>query len=642
MNNITRLLAKNQLKQNRKRTIITIIGIVLSVSMLTAVCGFAVSGIEALRNLVGDDDVTAYQGAFISMATVLGVIIMIASIVVISNAFRVSASERTRQFGILKSVGATKQQIVKTVMYEARLLSVIAIPIGVGMGLLIQWLGTSIGDMLLAPLNEMAKEGLSLHMRFVFSWAAVLIAVLVSLVTLLLSAWLPARKAARIPAIEAIKMTQEIAVKNQRMHISRLVQFIFGFEGTLAAKSIKRSSKSYRAMVTAISISIILFLVCGNMDAQMTTAVNQTYNNIDANTITSYSAIANGTDPNRLPLGAQNAEAVTQALRQYPDTAVYGIGYNNRFSISADTDTLTDKMRSSLEPDQDIIHVSLVVPDREHYEALCREAGVALGSNILANHAVRVINGKGIAFQSIRFQKQTLSLEQGDTVTELPLHGQLTSAQIPPEILLVASCDIIVIVPDWPAITYLWLANSLDIDGYISYAEDTLHQFFPQSQGSSEYPHSVMDITAVTDMTRSLTKLITIFLYGFVGMLTLIGLTSVISAISANVRLRSREFAVLQSVGMTQGGIRRMLALESVMSSLKALLYGIPLGSAAMYLTFLAITTHNSFPFVYPWVTLLEVIAGVFLITLITTQYAAAKLRKNSSLMDAIRSTEGV
>ena len=119
MNNITRLLAKNQLKQNRKRTIITIIGIVLSVSMLTAVCGFAVSGIEALRNLVGDDDVTAYQGAFISMATVLGVIIMIASIVVISNAFRVSASERTRQFGILKSVGATKQQIVKTVMYEA-------------------------------------------------------------------------------------------------------------------------------------------------------------------------------------------------------------------------------------------------------------------------------------------------------------------------------------------------------------------------------------------------------------------------------------------------------------------------------------------------------------------------------------------
>ena len=64
--------------------------------------------------------------------------------------------------------------------------------------------------MLLAPLNEMAKEGLSLHMRFVFSWAAVLIAVLVSLVTLLLSAWLPARKAAKIPAIEAIKMTQEI------------------------------------------------------------------------------------------------------------------------------------------------------------------------------------------------------------------------------------------------------------------------------------------------------------------------------------------------------------------------------------------------------------------------------------------------
>ena len=642
MNNIPRLLAKNQLKQNRKRTIITIVGIVLSVAMLTAVCGFAVSGIEALRSLVGDDHIAAYKSTFVSMAAVLGAIIMLASIVVISNAFRISASERTRQFGILKSAGATKRQIVKTVMYEARLLSMAAIPLGIGVGLLIQWVGTSIGDLLLAPMNEMIKEGLSLHMRFVFSWASVLIAVLVSLVTVLLSAWLPARKAAKIPAIEAIKMTRDITVKTQQIRTSRLVRLMFGFEGTLAAKAIKRSRKSYRAMVSALSISIILFLVCGNLDVQMTMVINQTYDNIDANTITSYSAVANGTDPNRLPLEAPDAEAVTQALRQYPDTSVYGAGYNNRFSISADTETLTDKLLSTLEPEQDTISVSIIVPDTEHYEALCRAAGVAPGSNLLVNSTTKVINGKGAAFQPLRFQKQTLTLTHGDTVTELPLHGQLTGPQIPPEILFVSSCDIIVVVPDWPTTTYLWLGSSMDIDGYIAYAEDTLHRFFPLPEDGSEYPHGVMDITAVTDMTRSLSKLITIFLYGFVGMLTLIGLTSVISAISANVQLRSREFAVLQSVGMTPGGIRRMLALESVMSSLKALLYGIPLGSVATYLTFLAITARGTVPFVYPWITLLEVIVGVFLITLITTQYAAARLRKNTSLMEAIRAAEGV
>jgi putative ABC transport system permease protein len=124
-------------------------------------------------------------------------------------------------------------------------------------------------------------------------------------------------------------------------------------------------------------------------------------------------------------------------------------------------------------------------------------------------------------------------------------------------------------------------------------------------------------------------------------MLSLIGLTSIISAIAANVRLRAREFAVLASTGMTQSGIRKMLALESVMSALKALLWGIPLGSAATYLTYLALTGKDSFGFVYAWPVVLEAALGVFLIALITTWYASFKLR-GGSVMEVIRSSEGV
>jgi len=642
MNSIPAVLAKAQLKQNRRRTLITMIGIVLSVSMLTAVCGFAVSGIEAMRSLVGDGYIEAYQSMFISMAAVLGAIIMAASVVVISNAFRISASERLRQFGILKSVGATRRQIMKTMLYEALYLSCIAIPLGIVVGLLIQWLGTSIGDMLLAPMNKLIVDGLSIHMRFVFSWASILIALALSLGTILLSAWLPARKAARIPAIEAIRLTQEIRVRKKRLKTSRLVRTLFGFEGTLAAKSIKRSRGSYRAMVIALAISIILFLVCGSMDSLLTMTVNQLYANIDANTLTTFSSNSSASEYYGQTLGSSDAEPITEALRAYPDTQIYGVGVEAGYTLGVSSADLTGALLKTLDEGQTTVGAVLVTVDRAHYEAICKAAGAAVGSNILINSAQGAISNKSTEFQPLRFSGQTLTLSKNDVSVEVPLDAQLAGAQVPQEVFYSADGNpIIVVVPDCAPRLYYWYGSSADLSGFLSYAETTMAAFFPVAEGSDAFVYSVLDVSSVTDMTRSLSKLVTIFLYGFVGMLALIGLTSVISAISTNVRLRAREFAALRSVGMTQGGLRRMLALESVMSALKALLYGLPIGSLAVYLTYRALTIKGQFQFIYPWATLAEVAAGVFLITLITTQYAAAKLR-GGNIIEAIRSNEGI
>ena len=189
---------------------------------------------------------------------------------------------------------------------------------------------------------------------------------------------------------------------------------------------------------------------------------------------------------------------------------------------------------------------------------------------------------------------------------------------------------------------YIWFAKNPDSEAFTSYAQEALRSYIDaDTSHTGSYSYSAEDLTSITDMTRSLTKLITIFLYGFVGMLSLIGLTSVISAISANVQLRAREFAVLRSVGMTERNLRRMLALESVMSALKSLLYGLPLGSLAMYLTYIVLTQQDGFQFIYPWALPLEAIAGVFVIALIVTQYAVKKLR-GGSIIDTIRMGDGV
>ncbi|HPJ03860.1 MAG TPA: ABC transporter permease, partial [Candidatus Limiplasma sp.] len=493
MKSITANLARSQLKNNRKRTVVTIIGIALSVAMITAVFGFSASGINTMRNLAGEENLSNYRPVLVSLSAVLGTIIILSSIVVISNAFRISASERMRQFGILKSVGATKRQILKIVLQEGLFLSLVAIPAGMIAGLLVEWLGTSIGDALLAPMNKLLNTGLSIHMQFVLSWESLLLALCLSFATVMVSAYIPARKAARIPAIDAIRLTQEVKPTGRKPRAHKLVRLLFGFEGTLAAKSIRRSRRSYRAMVVALTISVVLFLICGSLDAQLAMAVNQTYANIDATSILTFSV--NQSDSG--PLDADSMQALTDKLKEYPDTQLYGVGIDGTHTIRISETALTDTMLSSYEPGQTEDGIILLAPDPEHYAELCQLAGVPVGSNILLNSTQLVINEKQTEFQPVRFSGQTLTVYHNGTATALPLDAQLTGTQVPQELLFVSEAALIVVVPDTEAYMYVWLGNSLDTTGFTEYAETVMYDF---RQTYTSF--SVTDITAVTDMTR--------------------------------------------------------------------------------------------------------------------------------------------
>lgn len=635
MKPITASLALSQLKQNRKRTILTIVGIVLSVGMITAVFGFAASGMDALRSLLDDQSINDYNSLFVGLSVIFGSIIIVASVIVISNAFRISASERLRQFGILKSTGATKRQILNIVLYEGLYLSLIAIPAGIALGLFVEWIGTGISDALLAPMNKFLRHGASIHMRFVLNIPSVLLAMLLSFATIMLSAYIPARKAARVPAIEAIRLTREIRYQKSKPRAYRLAGLLFGFEGTLAAKTIRRSRKSYRAMVAALTISVVLFLVCGSLETQLNMTMNMSYLNVDA---TSYVSLSG----DGVPL--QNTTDLTGKMAAYPDTKLYGLQLDTRYDLVSDSSALDERLVDAYTNAEGtlMLSVALVTPDPAHYAELCALAGVPAGSNILINSTRLTVDGKSTEFKPLAYSGQTLTLQGPEQTFSLPLHGQLTGAQAPQEIAASISFPLIIVVADAPAYQCYWYASSLDPEGFTSYAQELLTAYVDQNISNTDgYSYGAEDITAITDMTRGLTRLVSMFLYGFVGTLSLIGLTSVLSAISASVQLRAREFAVLKSVGMTERGVRRMLALESLMSAFKALLYGIPLGSLAMYMTLWALVQRRYFQFVYPWLTLAEAVAGVLVIALIATQYAAGKLR-GGSIIDTIRMGDGV
>lgn len=213
---------------------------------------------------------SAFPGLVIGLMSILIGLIVFGSVSLIYNTFSISVSERTKQFGILKSVGATKKQIRKSVLYEAAVLCVIGIPTGLisgclGIAVTFYFLSDSISTFL-ADLTD-------LKMQFVFSPAAIIAASAISFVTVIISAYIPARKAIKINPIESVRQSNEIKIKRRSVRVSPLTGRLFGFEATLSSKNFKRNKRKYRTTVFSLFVSVVLFISASSLSTYFTDIV---------------------------------------------------------------------------------------------------------------------------------------------------------------------------------------------------------------------------------------------------------------------------------------------------------------------------------------------------------------------------------
>ncbi|MDR1692324.1 MAG: ABC transporter permease [Oscillospiraceae bacterium] len=619
---LTAKLALAQIERSKTRTLWTMLGVILCVAMVTAICGFAASGMATFQEVAEGREQDQVNRILISLASVLGGIVALASVVVVSNAFRASAGERTTQFGLLKSTGATKRQIAATVMYEGLFFSAVGIPLGLLLGILIQFAGLSIANHMLSYINAFfTEDGASgaLILRFTLSPFAILAAALASFATVLLSAWLPARKAAKIPAIDAIRRTGDVKLKRSKVKTSRIVRLLSGVEGTLAQKSLKRSRRSFRATVVSIAISIVMLLAAASLQIHMSQLNDLAVGGVDATAAVSYY------DPDGVGLPLKAAELMTERLRSYGGARVYGAGQE----ISS----------YRLDMEGTPYSVFLLTADRQHYEELCRQAGIFPGGNILLNlwreyEGPRMIQTNPFG----NWVGWTLSLEdilQNKPGPKLTVDGALS--EVPNELTMtVGTQNVYIIVPELETDYYIWNALTEDATDFLLYAEEVGKELL-DGQNVSYINYQMQ-----SQIAMRMSNLISLFAYGFAGLLVLIGLTNVVSTISANTRLRRREFAALQSVGMTQGGLNRMLTLESILCSARALLFGLPLGIFAAWLVHLSVTSGDyGFAFTVPWLAVGECVVGVFIVTFVSMRFAAFRLRK-ANTVEAIRTEDGV
>ncbi len=214
---------------------------------------------------------SAFPVLVVGLLSILIGIIVFGSVSLIYNSFSISVSERTKQFGILKSIGATKKQIRKSVLYEAAVLCIVGIPIGLvsgclGIAITFHFLSDTISTFL-ADLTD-------LKMQFVFSPLAILAASVISFITVIISAYIPARKAIKINPIESVRQSNEIKIKRRSVKVSPLTKRLFGFEATLSSKNFKRNKRKYRATVFSLFVSVVLFISASSLASYFTDIVD--------------------------------------------------------------------------------------------------------------------------------------------------------------------------------------------------------------------------------------------------------------------------------------------------------------------------------------------------------------------------------
>lgn len=615
---------------------------------------------ERLLPWMGGSGRSNYVRFFLAIIATLLALIAAGSVLVIYNAFAISIGERKRQFGMFASAGATAAQIRRIVLTEAGVIAAIGIPIGI--------LGAAVGVAILLKLTQGIVAQLILDaeqgMPLVLSPLPIGLTALWSAAIILLSAWMPARRASRAAPMDAIRQSGEIrAGTPPSLRTGALVRRVFGFEGELALRSLRRDRKRYRTTVLSLLISIVLFVA---FNALM----------LYTNTTRSMAVKAMNFDLMiDLDYRQSHAQQFSSLVSQLPE--VQRVAYRrSAYQMYVPARALiTDPAYQALQelhslklenlpsPGADgtyqfVLEVSAVGPDEfAHYAAQLgldarRYADPSAPLGILINHPSLRQAGRLYDFD-------LFTLKPGDTMTvsRMPGWSSPSAGDAAPASL---TWTVGAVTRETPLgfLGTTLVPELIVSDAVFDRLSDRLLQLGPINPGNmvikSDDPEAALQAVerlykatvgghfsyqSMAEFNRSsnLQALMTnLFFYGFLTLITLIGVANIINTLDTSIKLRRREFAMLRSVGLTPGGLRRMLRYESLFYGLTALLYGLPLGIALSVLIYEQFGGVSTFAFSLPWGAILACVAGVLAIVFVTMMLSGALIR-NDTIVDTIK-----
>ena len=625
---------------------------------------------------------------FFGLATILIFLIVLGSVSLIYSAFSISVSERTRQFGLLRSVGATRSQLRRSVLYEAAVISVIGIPLGIlcglgGMAVTLHFIGGLFQGVLAAEVP----------MRFRVSWASVGGSAIIALVTVLISVWIPASRATRVTALEAIRQNQDIRIRGKDVRVSRLTGRLFGLEGILAKKYFRRNRRRYRATIASLVLSLVLFISASSFCMYLTGTVDETLS------VSNYDVLCfldGEADPQAVFSALSEAKGVQQGAYWKEDRGYLLLEQDQlnetylRYGEVA-AKTFWQAYADPAYTGAVAIPVERYYVDETSYRQFLTAQGLDAGQYLDASHPLPLVYNEGndvlylqgaeghyerqvYTYQILKrgtrtaalrqpqavegydygytgnvsdsqpdaaptpaqdffFNEegeeisrptQTVAIELGAMVQELPLGVSIREG---------GGCILIypyACAPDDGREISVCFTSSSHAETAESLKEILLER------GSYTGSGQVYDVREQESSDRNMVTIVNVFSYGFIVLISLIAVANVFNTISTNVALRRREFAMLRSVGMTRGGMNRMMNYECLLYGFRALAFGLPLSALMTLFIYDTVGSSVSSTFQIPWSAVAVAVCSIFVVVFATMLYAMGRIKRENPI-DALK-----
>lgn len=627
------------------------------------------------RFLISYECVFPIDGTFkalFTVATVVALIIILTSVYCIKNSFNISITEKIRQYGMLASVGATRRQIKSSVKTEAAMLGVVGIPVGTMSGIWASFI-------LVKVVNALSAGWLNFALSFHTSLPALILAVILSIATIYFSATGSARRAAKVTPLEAIRNTKEIKIKSAKLKTPAIIGRIWGIGGVISYKNIKRNNKKYRTTVTSIVICSVTFIVISYFMSMAFSVVGMSYASAD------YNIGINMSYKKDIHIDIEKLSELVSGIEGVDDYLV-GAGYDFDVRKPKYTKEYGEYCRQVYDNSEDVSQMFLItVLNDKSYDKYASDAGVKnadTGAILVNKCTFDVYNEKSSKY--VKEEMELYKYKAGDTIEcgynvyddassddntaegDTESSTEDNSGYVDEETInngVRKTLDVTIAgVTDKVPIGYksysyatLLFMNqkgfeSLWADGksnelkqrYVSYsayvvaenADEYQDTFEKETEGNPEYSQISFSVSNLDKQMRdekSLFTLLGVFAYGLIVVIALIGITNIINTLSTGMELRSREFATLRSIGMTDKQFAGMVRLESMFISVKALVIGVPLGILISYLLCVMINRMDD-AIIYepPYKAIILCIVVVIMLIYAIMKLSMTKLRHNN------------
>ena len=597
---------------------------------------------STLLALYGESTYGNVMSSMGGMMIIMLSLVSIGCIIVIYNSFAISVMERKKEFGLLSSIGATKKQIKKSVFYEALVVGVI----GIILGILGAYIG--IGTVILI-INNLISDMLEYKLHLVTNPLFIIIPVIFMIIVIGVSAFIPSRRASKVSPIEAIRQNDDIKINKKKIRTSKLVLKLFGIEGEIALKNIKRNKKKYRVTIVSLFISIVLFI---SFSSYMNYTLN-TASSVMGEVPYDYRISYFGDDNNKEALDKINEIVKSSDVKKYVSYSVGNLSIIGNYTYS---DEYLDFYKSAYGDDgikalnnlkyQSIYilvlddnsynkYKKLIGLDKDSVILLNRFKGVSYGNNKRVNYDIPVINSGDINIKICNFDDND---EDVDTT-------KYCNKNIDNIFVTNKSFDLIEefsYMDDFKLIVNKKLYDSI-LDGGTDFTQfniisDNTNNIDKLTKELDKYNNvNYINIKESMKQTNNLILVVKILMYGFISLVTLIGVTSVFNTISTSMALRKREFAVLRSIGLTRGGFNKMLFFESLFFGMKSLIFALPVSIGVTILIHYSLADMVSIStIIIPWKAIIISIVSVFIIVLLTMMYSSSKIKKHN-IIEQIR-----